>query len=207
MIAIVDHGDPATRLLERTLQQLGASVVVAASVDVIQRASKLIVSGSGPFGRAAQAIRDRAFVGSLMRAIREGRPYLGIGIGLHLLFDVSYEAGQHTGFGVLSGKSIPFEIDQSDPVRRQFIPPHMGWSPVRWVDRCPLLRGLAPGESFYFNHGAHSQPLDSAVGVAQSRFGVDFVAVVWRGNVYGTQFVPEQSQQAGRQVLENFVNL
>ncbi len=205
MIALVDYDGADLRPLERAFKELGAPAEIVNSIEQLLRASKLVVAVTAPFGVIAAALRDRGVVGALMRAILDGRAFLGIGSGMHLLFDVSYEAGQHTGLGVIPGKSIPFESDAEHLVRRQFKPPHVGWSPVRWSGRCPLLNGLRSGESFYFQHSSHAQPLDTAATVAHSSFGLDFAAVVWEGQVFGTQFLPERSQDAGRTLLANFV--
>ncbi len=204
MIALVDYGQADVALLARAFRDVTERVEVAPSADRLARASKVVVGGAGAFGAMARGLRDRSLVRSIVRAILDGRPYLGIGLGMQLLLDVSYQDGQHTGLGVIPGKSIPFETDTQHPVRRQFRPPHVGWAPVRWASPCPLLAGLTSGESFFFEHASHAQTLDRSLCAAQANFGIDFAAVIWDGRMYGTQFLPERSQDAGRRLLANF---
>lgn len=204
MIAIVDFGQEDVPPLERALADVGAKGEVVQSPDRLKRAAKVVLSCSGAYSAAARQIRDRSLISTLLRAMAEGVPYLGVGLGMQLLFDVIYEGGQHTGLGVIPGKVIPFDVDTNHPVRRQFKVPHVGWTPVHWNDDCPLLSGLKSGDSFYFDHSTHAQPLDERVTIGRSGYGFDFSAVIWRGNLYGTQFLPHRSQENGSKVLANF---
>ncbi|MGB9626629.1 MAG: imidazole glycerol phosphate synthase subunit HisH, partial [Phycisphaerae bacterium] len=135
-----------------------------------------------------------------------GRPFLGICLGLQLLFDVSYEDGEHKGLGVLAGKVVRFDF-RDIPAARGFKIPHMGWNQVRWDRPCPLLEGLTSGEYFYFVHSYYVEPADPAVRLGRCEYGVTFTAMAWRDNVYATQFHPEKSQRAGLTILRNFVAL
>lgn len=207
MIAIVDHGAADTGPLVRAFQRLGADAQPVNSIDRLERAARIVIGGLASFAALVRGLRDRRLVGPLVRAILEGRPFLGIGPGMHLLLDVSYEAGQHTGLGVLPGKAVTLEADAGHPVRRLYTPPHQGWAPVRWTAESPLLRGLTSGDSFYFEHAAVAQPLDTSATTAVSNYGVDFTAVVSSGRMFGTQFVPELSQEAGLRMLGNFAAL
>jgi glutamine amidotransferase len=207
MIAIIDHGQADAGPLERAFREIGARAEIVHSIEQLQRCSKLVVAGAAPLAALVRSLRDRGLVGPLVRAILDGRPFLGIGPGLHLLLDVSYENGQHTGLGLIAGKAVPFESDSQHPVRRQFRPPHVGWTPVTWTARCPLFNGLESGASFYFDHVSRAQPLDREIAVASARFGVEFAATLWDGRTFGVQFIPEKSQESGRVVLSNFAAL
>ncbi len=207
MIAIIDHGEDSSGPLERAFRDAGAPAERVNSIEQLQRASKVVLAGTAPLPALIRSLRERELVGSLVRAVLDGRPFLGIGSGLHALLDVSYEEGEHTGLGIIPGKAIPFETDATHPIRRQYKPPHMGWAPVEWSARCPLLNGLQSGASFFFDHTARAQTLDPEVAVASSRYGVDFTAVVWDGRTFGVQFQPEKSQESGQVVLSNFASL
>lgn len=207
MIAIIDHGEECSGPLERAFREAGAAAERVNSVEQLQRASKVVLLGSAPLAALIRSLRDRELVGSLIRGILDGRPFLGIGSGLHALLDVSHEDGQHTGLGIISGKAIPFETDATHPIRRQYKPPHIGWTPVEWSSRCPLLNGLQSGASFFFDHASRAETLDPDVAVASACFGVNFTAVVWEGRTFGVQFQPEKSQESGQVVLSNFAAL
>lgn len=207
MIGLLHVGSGDARPLERAFQEIGAPVEKVDGIDRLSRSAKVVVTGGGPFAECVRDLRDRRLVGPLRRAVLEGRPYLGVGFGLHLLVDVSHEAGQHTGLGLVAGKTLPLETDFSDPVKRQFKVPNVGWAPVHWTATCPLMNGVRAGESFFFNHTAHAQPLDDDVAVGFAKHADDIVSIVWSGNIFATQFLPERSQDAGRRVLENFAKL
>ncbi|MFO0974653.1 MAG: imidazole glycerol phosphate synthase subunit HisH [Phycisphaerae bacterium] len=204
MIAVIDHGAADQGALLRALQRAGADAELVHSADRLDRAARIVLYANGSFASLARGLRDRRLIGSLVRAILEGRPFLGVGAGMHMLLDVSYDDGQHTGLGVVPGKAIPIPYDASHPARRVYRPPHQGWAAVRWNENCPLLRGLTSGESFYFEHACLAQPLDAAVTVGRSNYGVDFCAVLALGRTYAVQFLPQQSQEAGQRLLANF---
>ncbi len=207
MIAIVDHSGSDSRLLEEAFDRIGAAGETAQSIERLHRASRIVVAGRGPYAPAARSLRDSGMIGSIVRAITEGRPYLGIGFGLDLLFDVVHDGGQHTGLGIVPGKVSPLDYDPIHPVRRQCKVPHVGWTSVRWTSECPLLAGLSSGESFFFDHATHAQPLDDREALAFASHGRDIAAVVGSGRAFGTQFIPHKSQTAGLQVLHNFAGL
>jgi len=207
MIAIIDEPSTESAPLQRAFHDLGARAESVRSVEQLQRASRVIVTGHGSFAALSRSLRDRGLVPALLRAALDGRPFLGIAAGLHLLLDVSYENGQHTGLGLIPGKAIPFESDSMHPVRRQYKPPHVGWTPVHWTSPCPLLAGLETGASFFFDHSCRPQPLDPDFSAASANFGVEFIAVVASGRTYGVQFIPEKSQESGCVILSNFAAL
>ncbi len=151
-------------------------------------------------------LREQGFVGPLREFIASGRPFLGICLGLQLLFDVSYEDGEYEGLGVLPGKVIRFDF-RENPAARGLKIPHMGWD-QGWGGRpCPLMTGLSSGEHFYFVHSYYVVPDEPAVVFGRCEYGRAFTAMAWRDNVYATQFHPEKSQRAGLAMLRNFVAL
>jgi len=206
VIAIVDYGMGNLRSVQKALEKAGAEARVVHAPEEVDQADKLVLPGVGAFRDAAAHLREQGFVEPILRFIRSGRPFLGICLGLQLLFDVSYEDGEHRGLGVLAGKVVRFDF-RDIPEARGFKIPHMGWNQVRWDRPCPLLEGLSSGEYFYFVHSYYVDPVDPAVRLGRCEYGVTFTAMAWRDNVYATQFHPEKSQRAGLAILRNFVAL
>jgi len=204
MIAIIDCESGATEQVRGILTDLGADAQIVSAAEAIGRASKIVLPSTHSFPDMIRSIRDRGFVAPLLHAINEGRPVLGISHGMHLLMDVSYEDGQHTGLGAIHGKATHFDFGEH-PAAKHFVVPHQGWNQVNWTDGCPLLAGLNSGEYFYFDHMNHAEPLDRQFITAECNHGIDFAAVLWNRNVFGTQFLPERSEDAGRKLLINFL--
>ncbi len=206
MIAIVDYGMGNLRSVQKAFERVGADAQIVASAEQIDRAAKVVLPGVGAFADAIEHMRAQGLVDPVVRAVDSGRPFLGICLGLQLLFDVSYEDGEHTGLGLVPGKVVRFDFEGL-PAARGLKIPHMGWNQLVWDDACPLLHGVTPGTHFYFVHSYHVQPIDADVSSAWSEHGVRFVAMVWRDNLYATQFHPEKSQRCGLKILENFAKL
>ncbi len=206
MITILDYETSMTAEIRQAFEAVGSAPVVAGSIEQLDRASKIVLPPTASFPRAIRSIRDRGFVEPLMRAVDQKRPILGIGHGLHLLFDVSYEEGQHTGLGVIPGKVTRFDFGDH-PARFSVPPIHQGFNSVHWSTHCPLFNNLASGTPFYFDHAYYAEPLDARAIFAQSNHGIDFSAAVLHGSIVGLQFLPQSSEDPGRQILRNFAAL
>lgn len=206
MIAIVDYGMGNLRSVQKGFERVGADARIVSSADAIDRAAKVVLPGVGAFADAIDHMRRQGLVEPVVRAIESGRPFLGICLGLQLLFDVSYEDGEYTGLGIVPGKVVRFNFDEVPSARRLKIP-HMGWNQLWWDEPCPILDGIEPGSYFYFVHSYHVQPIEADVNVVRSDYGVEFVAMAWRDNLFATQFHPEKSQRHGLRILENFSKL
>lgn len=194
------------RSVQKALQKVGADAQIASSIGDIVSAEKIVLPGVGAFGEGMGWLRQMQFVEPLLDAMRKDVPFLGICLGLQLLFDVSHEEGQHTGLGVFSGKVEKFRF--TEPLASQRLPvPHMGWNQVRITRPNPLFNGLGDGEYFYFAHSYHTVPIDGYITASVTDYGYEFTSSVWRGNVFGVQFHPEKSQDAGLKLLSNFVSL
>ncbi len=204
MIAIVDYGMGNLRSVQKGFEKVGASARIVSAPEDIRRADKLVVPGVGAFRDAIDQIRRQGAVEPILEVIQRGRPCLGICLGLQMLFDVSYEDGEYQGLGVLPGKVVRFDFTNV-PEARGFKIPHMGWNQVRWDRPCPLMTGIGSGEYFYFVHSYYVDPADRGVSFGRCDYGIEFTAMVWRDNIYATQFHPEKSQQAGLTILRNFV--
>lgn len=204
MLALFDLDGFESAGIEASLKKLGADVVSAASADALHRSDRIVLPHVGSDRRALASIRDGGLVEPLLTAIDAGCPVLAVSSGMHLLFDVIHAESQHSGLGVIHGRAAKFEFGDR-PAARHFSPTHQGWNQVFWEDTFPLVHGLKSGDYFYFDHALFGQPLDRRMISATANHGLEFCAVVRRGEVFGTQFLPERSDATGRTVLENFV--
>ena len=206
MIAIVDYGMGNLRSVQKAVQRVGGDARIVRTPSEVKEAEKIVLPGVGAFADAIDRLRSAKLVGPLVEAARSDIPFLGVCLGLQLLFDVSHEDGEHTGLGVLAGKVTRFDFGQS-VIGRPLSVPHMGWNQIRPQRPCPLFNGIDNGAYVYFAHSYHVVPADDDVIATLTHYGYDFVSAVWRANVFGTQFHPEKSQAVGLKMLENFVSL
>jgi glutamine amidotransferase len=198
MIAIVDYGIGNLGSAAKAFRHVGAESVLSGDPDVLRKADTLVLPGDGAFGAAMDELRQRGLLPVLQEAVEQGRTLLGICVGMQLLFDHSEEHGSHRGLGLLPGRVRRFKAEL--PV------PHMGWNRLRRRQPHPLLEGLEDGAYVYFVHSYYCEAKDDVV-VASSDYGVDFAAIVGKGNVLGVQFHPEKSQGVGLRMIDNFVRL
>jgi len=192
--------------VQNAFEHVQATARIVQTPAEIDEADKLVLPGVGAFGEAAGALRERGMVGPILDFVARGRPFLGICLGLQLLFDVSYEQGEHTGLGLIRGKVVPFDFERA-PARSKLKVPHMGWNRIYWDKPVTLLNGLDSGCYVYFAHSFHVVPLDKTVGTGFCDYGGRFTCMVWRDNLFATQFHPEKSQAVGLKILENFARL
>jgi glutamine amidotransferase len=206
VIAIIDYGMGNLRSVEKALQKVGGAARIVGDPAAVGEAEKVVLPGVGAFRDAIAHLREQGFVEPILGAIRSGRPFLGICLGLQLLFDKSYEDGEYDGLGVFRGPVVRYDFGGLPEARGLKIP-HMGWNQVRWDRPCPLMAGVESGAYFYFVHSYYVDPAEAEVRFGMCEYGVTFTAMAWRDNVYATQFHPEKSQKAGLRILENFVGL
>lgn len=201
-ITIVDYGMGNLRSVQKACEKLGATAQIATSADAIRSASKLILPGVGAFRDAIRELQRLELVEPLRQHIQADKPFLGICLGLQMLFDVSYEDGEWPGLGVFAGDVVRFPSDLGLKV------PHMGWNTLDYVQPAiPLFAHIPPQSSVYFVHSYFVRPKDTSLIASKTTYGVDFVSAIARGNVYATQFHPEKSQKVGLQLLTNFIGL
>lgn len=198
MIALIDYGIGNLRSVEKALAAVGADVQLASAPEVIRAADKVVLPGVGAFGDGMAGLRQRGLEAVIETVLQEGKALLGICLGMQLLFEVSYELGEHRGLGLLPGEVRKFE-------RGDLKVPQTGWNQVRTDKDSPLLSGLAPNSYAYFNHSYYCEPANREDILASSEYGVRYASVVGRGRMYGVQFHPEKSQAVGLQILRNFV--
>jgi imidazole glycerol-phosphate synthase subunit HisH len=201
MIKIVDYGMGNLRSVQKAFEKLGAEAVICARPAELAGAEKLVLPGVGAFRDAIHELHRTGLDKPVVEHIASGRPFLGICLGLQLLFDVSYEDGQWEGLGVLPGKVVRFQ-DQPD-----LKIPHMGWNTLDIVRPHRLFEGIANGSSVYFVHSYYVVPNDESVIAARTEHGTTFVSAVAHGNLFATQFHPEKSQAVGLRLLKNFASL
>jgi imidazole glycerol-phosphate synthase subunit HisH len=201
MIQIVDYGMGNLRSVQKAFERLAVPAAICTSPAELAGCQKLILPGVGAFRDAIAELRRQGFVEPIRAHIAAGKPFLGICLGLQLLFDVSYEDGTWEGLGILPGKVVRF------PEQAGLKVPHMGWNKVAAASGCPLFAGIPVESFFYFVHSYYVVPNDDAVTAGRTEYGVDFASVVQRGNMFATQFHPEKSQKLGLSLLKNFAEL
>jgi len=204
MIAIVDYGMGNLRSVQKAVQRVGGDAQIVQTPAELARGQKIVLPGVGAFRDAVARLREQNLDEPILRAAREGTPLLGICLGLQMLFDVSYEDGEHLGLGLFPGKVVRFQFPPGATGRAPRVP-HMGWNQIRWDRPCPLLDGVDGGAFVYFAHSYHVVPVDAELTCTRTQYGCDFTSSVWRDNVFATQFHPEKSQAVGLKILENFV--
>ena len=200
MIAIVDVCSGNLRSVERAIAKVGGDVVVTRDPDVVRKADKIVVPGQGAFGVFMRGLVERGLGEALREAIASGRPYLGICLGLQILFEASEEQGPVAGLGVYRGKVV--KLAPADPTLKV---PHMGWNRIAQRRPEPLVAGIPDGAYVYFVHSFHAVPEDPSLLALESVHGVRVCAAIRRDNVFACQFHPEKSQAVGLQLLRNFV--
>jgi len=205
MIAVVDYGMGNLRNAQKGLERAGGAATVTDDPEVIAAAAAVVLPGVGAFRDCYRGLDERGLIPAVRTAIGSGRPFLGICIGLQLLFTESEEGGRCFGLDIVPGRVVRFRPDRASALKV----PHMGWNEVYPVDGrdCPLLDGIDPGTHFYFVHSFYVVPDDESVTAATTPYDVEFASVVWKDNLYAVQFHPEKSQRAGLKVLDNFVAL
>ncbi len=206
MIAIIDYGMGNLRSVAKAIERVGGQARIVAAPEEVDSAEKVILPGVGAFADAMEHLRQRGLVEAVTRAATDGRPMLGICLGLQLLFEVGYEDGEHRGLGVLGGEVVRFDFSAL-PAGHDLAIPHMGWNDLQWSGENPLLTGLQSGCHVYFVHSYHVVPADASVTATVTDYGYPFTSSIRRGNLFATQFHPEKSQTVGLKMLENFVNL
>lgn len=200
MIVIVDYGMGNLRSAQKGLEKAGVEAVISDDPGDIDRAQAVVLPGVGAFRDCFEGLRTRGMIDPLRRAASSGKPFLGICVGLQLLFEGSEEGNVDEGLGIFAGRVVRFPRQPGLKV------PHMGWNELRAVsDRpCPLLQGVSEHPFVYFVHSYYAQPADPAIVLATSEHGVEFPALVGRDNVFAVQFHPEKSQAEGMAILRAF---
>jgi glutamine amidotransferase len=197
MLALVDYGIGNLRSVGKALSAVGAEVKLTSDPEVVLEANKVVLPGVGAFRDGMRGLRERNLIEPLLSLVSSGTPFLGICVGMQLLFQEGEEHGIHKGLGLLPGTVKRFEA-------LDLIVPHTGWNKILPTKGSKLLQGVEPGAYAYFNHSYYcdASPEDT---LAYTEYGVRYSSMIERGSIYGAQFHPEKSQQVGLTILRNFV--
>jgi glutamine amidotransferase len=200
-VLIVDYGMANLRSVQKAFEKVGQAAEITSDPSRIGEAAKVVLPGVGAFRDAIVKLRESGLAGPICDHIRAGKPFLGICLGLQMLFTRSYEDGTHTGLDLFPGDVVRF------PERPGLKVPHMGWNRLRLRRDCPLFRDLADGCHVYFVHSYYAVPSPPSLVAAEADYPEPFAAAIWHENVYATQFHPEKSQAVGLTMLRNFAAL
>nr|MBU1328211.1 imidazole glycerol phosphate synthase subunit HisH [Candidatus Omnitrophota bacterium] len=204
MIVIIDYGMGNLRSVQKAFEKFCSNVIVSSSAEDILKADKIILPGVGAFKVAMDELKKRGLIKPIKDSIEKGKPFLGICLGLQLLFSESEEGGKIRGLDVVEGKVKRFKEKNGLKI------PHMGWNRISLKFKSSKLKvidGVEDGSYMYFVHSYYAAPKDKNVILCETDYGVGFASGVHKDNVYGFQFHPEKSQSAGLKIIENFVKL
>lgn len=198
MIAIIDYGMGNLRSVHKAFEAVGHQAVVTRDAAAIKNASHVVLPGVGAFGDCMANLERYDLIDSVRLAIQSGKPFLGICLGLQLLFTESEEFGRHKGLDIIPGKVRRFAADPMLKV------PHMGWNQVMVQRACPLFAGIPNGANWYFVHSYFVDPAEIQIAATTTTYGIPFASSIWKDNVVACQFHPEKSQAVGLQLIKNF---
>lgn len=201
MIAIIDYGASNLRSVEKAFKYIGKDAKVTSDEKTILSASRLVLPGNGAFGDCMAALHKTGLIFSIKKFIETGKPFLGICIGMQVLFEESSEFGRHKGIGFLEGKVTKFS---DDIIKNGGKIPHIGWNGVRKIGESKLFQGIDDGSFFYFVHSFYADALSNPAVAGVCDYYGDFTAAVEKDNISGVQFHPEKSLKAGLKLLNNF---
>jgi len=196
MIAIVDYGMGNLRSVEKGFLKVGVDARVVREPQAVDDADAVVLPGVGAFRDCIRNLAQTSMTESIMRSIQKGKPYLGICLGLQVLFTESEEFGIYKGLDVFKGRVVRFQINLKVP--------HMGWNNVKILRRTPIFDGIQDESFFYFVHSYYVVPDDTAAVSTTTDYGITFTSMVWKDNIFATQFHPEKSQESGLRILKNF---
>ena len=205
MIAIIDYGMGNLRSVQKGFEKVGHSAVVTSDPKTIMDASHVVLPGVGAFPDCMRNLEEYGLIDVVPNAINSGRPFLGICLGLQLLFTESEEFGVHKGLDIIKGRVVRFNVGAYADTSLKV--PHMGWNTVDVKNRPPHLDGIEDGSYFYFVHSYYVVPEDNAVKATTTDYGIEFVSSIWKNNIFASQFHPEKSQEKGLRILKNFGNI
>ena len=200
MITIIDYGMGNLRSAQKAFEFIGYDAIITDNIDEIRKAEKIVLPGVGAFADAMERLNKTGISEIIKQKIAEGTPFLGICLGMQLIFDKSYEGGEFEGLGLIQGEIKRFELPKEYKV------PHIGWNKLKMQNN-PLFAGLTGEVYTYFVHSFHAVTNDNDAVIAASDYGMEFTAAVCKDNVYATQFHPEKSGNSGLKMLENFAKL
>jgi glutamine amidotransferase len=195
---IIDYGMANLRSVQKALERVGHAAEISSDPNRAAEADKLVLPGVGAFRDAIAKLREADFATPIREHIRAGKPFLGICLGLQLLFTKSYEDGEYSGLDLFPGEVVRF------PAQPGLKVPHMGWNQIAIRKPAPHLAGLRDSDSVYFVHSYYVVPRDRSLVATETDYPTPFTSAIWKENVFATQFHPEKSQRVGQVILKNF---
>lgn len=199
MIGIIDYGMGNLRSVQKAFEFLGFAAEIVEEPERLSGATHLVLPGDAAFGDAMRNLRAAGWDQAIVEGIAAEKPFLGICVGLQLMFSESEEMGQHSGIGILPGKCVRFPVTERVP--------QIGWNQVAIKRDVPLLAGVPEGSFFYFVHSFYVETVNESDCVATTDYGLDYTSIAGDGRVFGVQFHPEKSQAHGLRLLDNFARL
>ncbi len=202
MLAIIDYGVGNLFSLGCSLEKIGCEAVVTDDPETIKNASRIILPGVGAFGDAVRKLNDKGLVELIKSEAESGKPFLGICLGMQLLFEKGYEYGEYDGLGLIKGKIVPLE----GKIPENLNIPHIGWNGLEIKKESRLLKYINNGDCVYFVHSFYADGCDDSV-TATAEYGIHVTATVEKGNIFGCQFHPEKSGDVGIKILKAFCEI
>lgn len=199
MIAIIDYGMGNLRSVQKAFEFLGFAAEIVEEPERLSGATHLVLPGDAAFGDAMRNLRAAGWDQAILEGIAAKKPFLGICVGLQLMFGESEEMGQHSGLGIMPGKCVRFPVTERVP--------QIGWNQVAIKRDVPLMAGVPEGSFFYFVHSFYVETVNESDCVATTDYGLDYTSIAGDGRVFGVQFHPEKSQAHGLRLLDNFARL
>ena len=201
MIAVIDYGMGNVRSVSKALEKVGGKVEITSDGEIIERADSIVLPGVGAYSEAMDNLKSLGLLSSIRRSIENGKTFLGICLGLQLLFTES-EEGNVRGLDIIPGKVKKFSL--AEPLKI----PHMGWNKVQFKiknEKCKIFEEVPDKSYFYFAHSYYVEPQDERVILAKTEYGIEFTSAIYKDNVIGVQFHPEKSVEVGLEFLKNFI--
>jgi imidazole glycerol-phosphate synthase subunit HisH len=203
MIAIIDYGMGNLRSVQKGFERMGREAVVTDNAKTILSAAKVVLPGVGAFPDCMRNLEQRGLIDVIGKTITAGKPFLGICLGLQLLFTESEEFGLSKGLDIIKGRVVRFK----GPVFSELKVPHMGWNSISIKRRAQVLSDIPDGSYVYFVHSFHVVPEDKSIVSTTTIYGTEFVSSIWKDNIFASQFHPEKSQALGLSILKQFGDL
>jgi glutamine amidotransferase len=207
MIAIIDYGMGNLRSVQKGFERMGREAVVTRDPKTILDAGKVVLPGVGAFPDCMRNLEEYGLIDAVKQSIGSGKPFLGICLGLQLLFTESEEFGLSKGLDIIKGRVVRFKgpaFETRNSKLETLKVPHMGWNDLSIKRRPPALQDVPDGSHVYFVHSFHVVPEDKRVIATTTNYGIDFVSSIWKDNIFAVQFHPEKSQALGLSILKRF---
>jgi glutamine amidotransferase len=206
MIAIVDYDMGNLRSVQKAFEKVGQPAIVTRDPRVIRDAGHVVLPGVGAFPDAMKNLERFGLIDPIVKGIGQGKPFLGLCLGLQLLFTEGEEFGIHRGLDVVKGRVVRFQVSGNGAKEKLSIP-HMGWNKVRMKRPSPLFKDTPSGSYFYFVHSYYVVPEDAGWISTTTEYGLEFASSIWRDNIVACQFHPEKSQKQGLDLLKRFIEM